>query len=153
MTSNFGQVFSSTPQSKYQKWFLKPVTGLSSPSSIVIFIKEHRLSKIDAGLKPVLRLTSYFSQVFPTTPQICTQNDFSNWLLVWAPRFHLLFFLKGYASTKINSGLKFTRNDAGLKPLLQMTSNFGQVFSSTSLASTQNGHSNRSLVWAPNHHL
>ncbi len=68
-------------------WFELP----DSPSSFVIFIKRHWWTKIEAGLKPVIWLTSYFGQVFPTTPQTCTQNDFSNRLLVWAPCLHFLF--------------------------------------------------------------
>ncbi len=152
MTSNFGQAFSQHPRqiskmiSQASYWFELPVF-------ICYLIKEHRLTKIDAGLKPVIQLTSYFGQVLPTTPQTCTQNDFSNQLLVWAPRLHLLYFLKGYMFAKLNSRLIFTGNDAGLKPLLQMTSNFGQVFPSTPQISTQNGHSNRLPVWAPSHHL
>jgi hypothetical protein len=72
-------------------------------------------------------------------PKLISQTSY--WFEL--PVFICYFFLKGYTSTKPNSRLVFTRNDAGLKPLLQMTSNFGQVFPSTPQMSTQNGHANQ----------
>ncbi len=74
----------------YQKWPLKPVAGLSSPSSFLIFLKGHTFSKIDARLKPELWLASYSGQVFPTTPQTCTQNGVYNLLPAWN-RLHYFF--------------------------------------------------------------
>jgi hypothetical protein len=202
----------------YQKWFLKPVTGLSSPSSFVIFFLKGIRSQnpTEDSYSPEMMLDSNryskwlqaLARSSPQHPRASIKNDFSNQLLVWAPRLHLLFslkstdcqkltpgsnqwsdwlhilarsypqhprhvpkvisqtsywfelpvficylFLKGYTFTKPNWRLIFTRNDAGLKPLLRMTSNFGQVFPATPQISTQNGHSNRLPVWAPRLHL
>jgi hypothetical protein len=93
----------NTPN-KYPKWPLKPVTGLSSLSSFVILNKGTKITKIDARLKPELQIKSYFGQVFPTTTQTCIQKDFSNRLLVRAPRLHLYFSLKGTDWQRLTPG-------------------------------------------------
>jgi hypothetical protein len=150
----FGQAFHTTSQAYIQNGVSNWPLVWAPRLHLFIFIKGLAFTKIDTRLKPVHWLIWFFSQAFPTATQAYIKNGVSNWPLVWAPRLHLFFSfsLKGHTFTKIYAGLILTKNDARLKLVLWLTSDFSHVFSTTSQTFTKNGSSNWLLVGAPHPH-